>query len=253
MTEYNLMIWALLTGLLSALATGLGALVALFMRGESPRMRAFTNAFAAGMMISASVYALVHEALELVESAQLGMLLVVGGMLLGAGFFSVLSDRLEHKEPGESNMLTLDRASLLVFLALFIHSIPEGVAIGVGFATGDVTFGLMMTGVIAAHNVPEGIAMTLPMRARGEPIWRCALVAVLTSLPQPLLAVPALIFFRDLQPMLPVGLGFASGAMLYLVVRELLPEALEASEPGTAAWGVTLGICAMLLLGVPLM
>ncbi|MEO1271246.1 MAG: ZIP family metal transporter, partial [Myxococcota bacterium] len=136
----------------------------------------------------------------------------------------------------------------MVFVAMFIHSIPEGVALGVGFATGHWMVGALMALVIAVHNVPEGLAIALPIRAEGGSLWRCIGLAVLSSLPQPIVAVPALLGFAYVQSLLPVGLGFAAGAMLYLSFVELVPEALKESDPQTAAWGLMTGLAMMLLM-----
>ncbi len=254
MPNLSIMQWTLITGILSALATGLGAGVALFVRKNSHTANAFANAYAAGMMLSASIFSLIHEALSI--HSPHAMLQIIGGILLGALFLHAMKHVLhldhEHDDAptlqNPSSLLKLNPRSLLLFTALFIHSMPEGVAIGVGFATQNVDFGLLMALMIAIHNIPEGIAMSLPMRAQGASTVQAAVVATLTSLPQPLLAVPALLLFDVLSPLLPLGLGFASGAMLFIVFEELLPEAMEAREPGSSSisWGILFGVITML-------
>ena len=129
---------------------------------------------------------------------------------------------------------------------MFVHSIPEGIAIGVGYATGELKFGLLLAVAIAFHNVPEGIAISLPLRAKGVSTLRCAGYAIFSSLPQPLAAVPAFLLVWIFQPLLPAGLGFAGGAMIFLVVAELIPESLTQCSREDAAWGVMVGLVVML-------
>jgi len=244
----ELVLWSLGTGIASALATGLGAIVALAITEK--RFAGFANAVAAGMMIAASVFALAQEGIALEASQVVGVISVVVGMLAGAGFLWFVSKRTEDLEEEAQQTLKMSRRSLLLFLALFVHSVPEGVAIGVGFATGDVSFGIAMALAIAIHNVPEGVAMSLPMRAEGASLAKCVTVSVLTSLPQPLLAVPAAVAFDLFKPGLPIGLGFAAGAMMYIVIDELLPEALSETDHSSVAWGVMLGLCGMLIVSI---
>jgi zinc transporter ZupT len=246
----ELLLWTLVTGTLSALATGLGALAILFIRSDSDVWRGFANAFAAGMMLSASVFSLAQEGIEMSEEVDLAALQVIGGLLLGTLFFWGLAERIETADETKFSQLGLDTRSLLLFLGLFVHSMPEGIAIGVGFATGDLNFGLVMAIAISIHNIPEGIAMSLPMHAEGASLSKCAGFSVLTSVPQPLLAVPAAYGFYLFEPILPLGLGFAGGAMIYIVVLDLIPSALELGSRAVAAWGVMLGLSAMLLISV---
>lgn len=140
------------------------------------------------------------------------------------------------------------RQAVLVVATMFIHSIPEGVAIGVGFATEELRFGVLLALAIAVHNIPEGIAVTLPLRAKGISLWACAGYAILTSVPQPLAAVPSFLLVSVFKLLLPAGLGFAGGAMIYLVAAELVPDGLARCSREETAWGVMVGLVVMLLL-----
>jgi zinc transporter, ZIP family len=131
---------------------------------------------------------------------------------------------------------------------MFIHSIPEGVAIGVGYATGELRFGTLLAVAIAIHNIPEGMAVTLPLRSKGVGLWTCAWYAFLTSAPQPLTAVPSFLLVWIFKPLLAAGLGFAGGAMIFLVVAELIPDALERCSKNETAWSVMAGLLVMLLI-----
>ena len=248
--QASLILWTLSTGVFSALATGLGAIPVHFLQGNSKLVRSFASAFAAGMMISASVFSLAQEGIELKSKYPAAPYIVILGLLLGAGFFW-LTERLVAGHDLHQHVLTkglFSRKSLLIFIGMFIHSIPEGIAIGVGFATGNFQFGMIMALAISVHNIPEGIAVSLPLKAEGVSTPKCAIISILTSIPQPIMAVPAALLTWVFQPLLPVGLGFAGGAMIYLVISELIPDALNDGGHALTAWGVMLGLCTMLLL-----
>jgi len=248
MSQADLIYWTLLTGILSALATGLGALPLHFVTATS-RWRAMASAVAAGMMISASVFSLVQEGIALKTKFPAAPYIVMLGLLLGAAFFRFTEKNFSgyeiHKHlsaPG------ITRRGLLIFTAMFIHSIPEGIAIGVAFATGDFNFGIIIAIAIAVHNIPEGIAVSLPLKADGVSTKNCAIASILTSIPQPIMAVPSALLAWFFEPLLPVGLGFAGGAMIYLTMSELIPEAIEEGGKSLTAWGVMVGLTGMLLI-----
>ena len=228
--------------LFTALATGLGALPVLFLRDTEPRWRGIAAATASGMMLSASVFALADEALSRGAAIE-----VVAGMLAGALFFSWTAKFIDEKGWTLQGLNQKNsRQTLLLLLTLFVHSIPEGAAIGVGYATGEIKFGWLLAVAIAVHNIPEGTAVSLPLRANGASVARCIGYSILTSMPQPIVAVPAFLLVSVFQPLLPASLGFAGGAMIFLVISELLPESFATSSATEAAWGVTVGLVGML-------
>ena len=245
------MVWHVFwVALLTDLATGVGALPFAFVRSLSRRWQGMMTATAAGMMLSASVFTLTGEALE-----NGGVWPVLAGLLAGAAFFWWTARLVSGAEWRIGTLSAAEsRQGVLVILAMFIHSIPEGIAIGVGYATGELRFGVLLAAAIAVHNVPEGMAVAMPLRARGVSVAKCAGYAILTSVPQPLAAVPAFLLVSIFQPLLPFGLGFAGGAMIFLVAFELLPESLECCSREQAAWSLMLGLVLMLsitgMLGV---
>jgi zinc transporter, ZIP family len=248
MNQSSLIFWTALTGIISALATGLGAIPVHYVQNNTKVVRSFASAIAAGMMISASVFSLVQEGIALQDKFPVAPYIVMIGLLLGAAFFRYTEQKFST--PLIQNYLKngLTKRGLLIFTAMFIHSIPEGIAIGVAFATGNFHFGLVMAIAISVHNIPEGIAISLPLKAEGVSTKNCALVSILTSVPQPVMAVPSALLAWFFEPLLPIGLGFAGGAMIYLVVSELIPDALEDGGKSLTAWGVMVGLTGMLLI-----
>jgi ZIP family zinc transporter len=226
------------------LATGLGVLPFAVFRRMSESWQGMMTAAAAGMMLSASVFTLTGEALQAGSLWQ-----VLLGLLAGAAFFAWTA-RLVAGNTWRLGTLSAaeSRQGILLLIAMFIHSIPEGIAIGVGYATGELQFGLLLATAIAVHNIPEGTAVAVPLRARGVSLLACAGYAILTSVPQPIAAVPAFLLVSVFKPLLPLGLGFAGGAMIFLVAFELLPESLEQCTRSQAAWSLMIGLTAMLWL-----
>ncbi|MEJ2504020.1 MAG: ZIP family metal transporter [Gemmatimonadota bacterium] len=225
--------------LITALATGLGALPFLFVRTLSGRAVAYSNAIAAGLMLGAS-FGLVSEGTEY------GRLETVAGAVLGVVFILLahraLGDRDEQDLVFEAARGEGARKMLLMMIVMTVHSFSEGVAVGVSFG-GGMTLATVITVAIAIHNGPEGVAITAVLRPQGVSLARCAGWSIFSSLPQPLMAVPAFLFVETVAPALPYGLGFAAGAMVFMVLVELLPEAYgQGYRPGVATLASLSGI-----------
>jgi zinc transporter, ZIP family len=232
-----------LYALVTALATGLGAIPFLFVREVSDRVVAYSNAIAAGLMLGAS-FGLVSE------GTVHGRLETLGGALLGVGFILV-TQRLLGGYDEEELVFGAARGEsarriLLMMVVMTVHSFSEGVAVGVSFG-GGVTLATLITVAIAVHNVPEGVAISAVMRPRGVSVARCAGWSVVSSLPQPLMAVPAFLFVEAFRPALPWGLGFAAGAMVFMVLVELLPQAFHEGGRAQVATLTTLTVIGMVL------
>jgi ZIP family zinc transporter len=169
------------------------------------------------MMISAAVFSLAQEGISLRTQNPWAPYEVIVGLLLGSLFFWWTTRVIEHYHLEDHNLAQgISKKGILVFIAMFIHSIPEGIAIGVGFATGNFHFGMIMAIAIGVHNIPEGIAVSLPLKKDGASTVKCAWASILTSLPQPILAAPAALLGWFFTPFLGLGLGFAGGSMIYL-------------------------------------
>ena len=208
---------------LTAVATALGALPFLFVRQISARTIAYANAIASGLMLGAC-YSLVAE------GAALGNLQTGGGAVLGVGFILVTQRYLRDHDVQFGNIRGVDaRRMALIVIVMTVHSVAEGVAIGASFA-GDVTLAVLITGAIAVHNIPEGLAISAVLRPRGASVLSCAWWSFFSSIPQPIVAVPAFLFVEAFRPALPYGMGFAAGAMVFMVLVELLPDAYGEGE-----------------------
>lgn len=229
-----------LYALVTALATGLGALPFLFARHPSRRWLGVSNAIAAGLMLAAS-FGLFRE------GAAYGLGQVAIGALLGVAFIVLtgryLLDNHDHEIGGLTGADA--RKALLIVGVMTVHSITEGIGVGVSFG-GGMALGVFITIAIAVHNIPEGLAISLVLVPRGEPVTKAAAWSVFSSLPQPLLAVPAFLFVETFRPVLPYGLGFAGGAMVWMVWAELLPDALDDASRRVVAITVVVAIAAML-------
>lgn len=232
-----------LFALVTALATGLGALPFLFVRTLSERFVAYANAGASGLMLGAS-FGLVSEGTLYGRGATLG------GVLLGVVFI-LLTQRVLGEHSEEELVFATGRGAgarrmLLMMVVMTVHSFSEGVAVGVSFG-GGLTLATLITVAIAVHNIPEGVAITAVMRPQGVSVLRCAGWSIVSSLPQPLMAVPAFLFVEAFRPALPWGLGFAAGAMILMVLVELLPEAFDQGRRPAVATVATLSLVAMVL------
>ena len=249
-------------GLVTAVATGLGAIPFFFFDEISDRWNIILWGLSSGIMVSASLFGLIGEGL-----AAGGPTEIAAGMAVGVALVVVAHEILVDVEIHPRQYEEADFTKLLLILGILtVHSFPEGVAVGVSFADlglegGLQLFGLtvpvlavFMTVAISIHNIPEGTAISIPLRSMGVSEPRMVWWAIFSSLPQPIGAVMAFAFVRVARDFLPYGFGFAAGAMIYLVLTEFIPEALELGDdipsggkPELAA-GIAIGVAVMLPL-----
>ncbi len=227
-------------GLITALATGLGALPFRFLGAVSEKTVAYTSAAASGLMLGAS-FGLIFE------GSEHGTVQTIVGGGFGVVFILAGERLLKGREVSFGDLRAESAKKILLILAVMtLHSFSEGVAVGVAFGGGE-KLATLITVAIAVHNVPEGLAITAVMYPKGTRLWACAGWSVFSSLPQPLMAVPAFLFVESIRPLLPYGLGFAAGAMVLMVFLELLPEAYENASKASVALWVSWTLGAMIL------
>jgi ZIP family zinc transporter len=264
MVEFAALVFVFVAGLITALATGIGALPFFFFDDLGDRWNVILWGLASGIMVSASVFGLVLEGLAEADGQLLGIGLgLVAGVALVVVAHAVIHDReVNPRQYEEADF----RKLVLILGVLTVHSFPEGVAVGVSFAElglegGLSVFGfvvpvlaIFMTVAISIHNIPEGVAISIPLQSMGVPSWRMVWWAVFSSLPQPIGAVIAFYFVRVAREFLPFGFGFAAGAMVYLVASEFIPEALEIGKalPGGGKPELIAGLLVGFAVMVPL-
>jgi zinc transporter, ZIP family len=205
----------------TAVATGLGALPFVFVHHPQRTWLGIANALASGFMIGASL-GLIYEG----QRYGVGRT-ALGALAGGAVVATAIALLGRHREHHVGDLRGADAfQALLIVAVMTVHSFTEGVGVGVAFGGGE-TLGVLIAIAIAVHNIPEGLAISLVLVPRGASVASAAGWSIFSSLPQPLMAVPAFLFVETFAPLLPVGLGFAAGAMLWLVATELVPEALR--------------------------
>jgi zinc transporter ZupT len=229
-----------LAALVTAIATGLGALPFLFTRTMSRWWLGISNAAAAGLMLAASFSLIVEAAAYSTPRCIVGILL---GMAFIVGCRKLIDDR---KELQVGALRGADaRKAILIVGIMTLHSVAEGIGVGVSFGGGEA-LGTFITAAIAVHNIPEGLAISLVLVPRGATVWQAAGWSIVSSLPQPVMALPAFGFVTLFEPFLPIGFGLAAGAMIWMTMAELLPDALRDAASNTVAITATLALAAML-------
>ena len=228
--------------LATALATGLGVLPLAVFKTRSQRWVAVSNAVAAGFMVGASV-GLVYEGSS-ISGARTAFGAVLGALFVW-GSRTLIGEHEAHI--GELRGANA-RKALLIIGVMTVHSFTEGVGVGVSFA-GDESLGILIALAIALHNVPEGLAIALVLIPAGSSTRSAAAWGIFSSLPQPIMAVPAFLGVEMVHTLLPMGLGFAAGAMTWLSVVYIVPEAREGASGRVVAGAVAGGAVTMLALG----
>lgn len=230
----------------TAVATGLGAIPVFLLGRRAAALTSPLLGFAAGAMTVAAFTGLLIPAAEEGSAVEIAAGFAAGIAFVGIARRLLPPERgfLGHRGPDAS-------ASALVFLVLFVHSLPEGLAVGTAFASDRAGLSLFVILAIAIQNVPEGTSIALPMHEAGFGPWRQFWVAVATSVPQPIGAVIAWLAVEAVSGLLPISFGFAAGAMLTIVAIEMAPRAL-AGHPGSALLGAVVGGAVMGALSLAL-
>lgn len=238
--------------LAGGVGTGLGAVPVLFVRRVAPRAEAALAGFSAGVMLAAAFVALLLPALELVQQSDDGAFAswpVMGGTALGALALDLLHRSAPHEHFGKGHEGAANRRLARVWLfaiALALHNVPEGLAVGVGVASGDTEVSLPVTLGIGVQNVPEGLIVAVAFLAAGYRKSHALLVTLATGLVEPLGAIVGFGFVQVVTAAMPGALAFAAGAMVYVVSHEIIPESHREGRSAVATFGVVLGVLVML-------
>jgi zinc transporter, ZIP family len=237
---------------LAGLATGLGALPAVFFKTISDKLFNSLLGAAAGVMLAATAFSLLVPGMEYGNEMWPGngYVIVSIGMLIGALFLHYADKQMPHIhfEPElEENLDSLKKIWLFI-VAITIHNFPEGMSVGVSFGAGDYNNGTILAIAIALQNIPEGLAVALPLIGLGYNKWKAVGIATLTGLVEPiggLLGVTAVTVFT---PLLPIAMGFAAGAMLFVISEEIIPETHSNGRSRYATFSLMIGFIVMMSL-----
>lgn len=244
------------------LGTMLGSAFVFLMKGEmSLRLQKTLLGFASGVMVAASVWSLLIPAMDMeANKGTLSVLPAAVGFLLGIGFLFLIDELTPHLHIGtdkpEGMTSRLSKTAMLA-LAVTIHNLPEGMAVGVVFAGAEngmanisIASAVAVSLGIAIQNIPEGAIISMPMRAAGNSRWKSFLIGSLSGAVEPVGAVAVLLLASLLMPVLPYMLAFAAGAMFYVVVEELIPEASNGQHSNLSTIGFAIGFVLMMVLDV---
>ena len=251
--------YALLGGTAGFVATVLGACLALFLKEVSARRQDSMLGFAAGMMLAASAFSLILPGVEAGREIFGNGLAAAATVVLGLGLGALLMLGLDHFTPHEHEISgahgpSFERISRvwLFVLAITLHNIPEGMAIGVGFAAGDVSVGLPLAMAISIQDIPEGLAVALALRTIGLSTAKAVLVAAASGLMEPLGAMLGIGMSSAFAIAYPVSMGLAAGAMIFVVSHEVIPETHRNGHQTPATVGLMVGFAVMMFLDTAL-
>ncbi len=248
----TLFIYGVIASLLAGLGTAAGALPVLFVRAVSRKTVCVMLGGSAGVMLAATSFSLIIPG---IENGDLlwpgyGVFVVMAGILCGGFLLDLIDKRMPHEHfiKGPEGPSSRWKRIWLFVIAITIHNFPEGMAVGVGFGTGDVGAGISLAIGIGLQNIPEGLAVALPLIGLGYSRWKALGIAAATGMVEPvggLLGAGAVTLFH---PVLPFALAFAAGAMLFVISEEIIPETHSEGKSRPATYGLLTGFIIMMAL-----
>ena len=263
--DYNPIVLALAATLFTWGVTALGASMVFFFKTINKKILNSMLGFAAGVMIAASFWSLLNPAIQLAEASGVTPWVpALVGFLTGGGFLYAMDKLLPHlhmrlsRDKAEGIKTNWQR-SVLLMMAITIHNIPEGLAVGVAFGAlasnpdaGALAGAVALAIGIGLQNFPEGAAVSIPLRREGFSRWRAFNYGQLSGIVEPMAGVLGAYLVLTITPILPYALSFAAGAMIFVVVEELIPESQTGNETDLSTIGAMLGFATMMMLDVAL-
>lgn len=243
----------LLTALGVGGATVIGALIGFIFKNISHKFSDIVLSFAAGVMLAAAMLGLIIPSLE--YGGKYGILITVAGIFVGAVCLNLIDKLVPHLhkivgvEPESHHNANLNKVLLFV-LAIAIHNLPEGIAAGVGFGSGDTTQALIIAGGIALQNIPEGMVIIAPMLAAGISPRKTFIFAMITGFVEVIGTLIGYFAVSISTAILPFALAFAGGTMLYVISDEMIPETHAHGSERGATYALLIGFCVMLVTDV---
>ncbi|WP_232698916.1 ZIP family metal transporter [Brevibacillus daliensis] len=229
---------------ISALATGIGAIPILFFRQVTHRWRDILLAYTAGIMTSASMFNLIPEAL-----AASNLLIITIGILLGSLTLLILERFVPHTDLEHSNnTFQIEGKAFLVIAAITLHNLPEGLSVGVSYASGNDSLGTLIAFSIGLQNAPEGFLVALFLVNQNINKWKALGIATLTGAVEIVTALIGFYLSSIIGGLVPYGLSFAAGAMMFIVYKELIPESHGDGNQRVATMSFILGLLTMIYL-----
>jgi zinc transporter, ZIP family len=238
--------------ILAGLATGAGALPALFFKNISRNLFNSMLGAAAGVMLAATAFSLLVPGMAYgnVIWPGKGIYVVSLGMLVGAAFLHYADRQLPHvhfDSISDVHLTSLKKVWLFI-IAITIHNFPEGMSVGVSFGSGEMKNGIVLAIAIALQNIPEGLAVALPLVGLGYNKWKAVGIATLTGLVEPVGGLLGITMVTVFQPILPIAMGFAAGAMLFVISEEIIPETHSEGRSRYATFALMIGFIIMMVL-----
>ena len=245
----------ILTAIGVGFATIFGSFIGFALKKIPHKFNDIVLSFAAGIMLAAAIFGLIIPAIESTEGLS-GLLIVVAGIIAGAIFLSMMDRVVPHlhnitgvDKEAHADTLQLNRVILFV-LAIAIHNLPEGIAAGVSFGTGNIADAMTVSSGIALQNIPEGMVIIAPMLNAGVPKLRAFIIALSTGLVEVVGTMLGFFVVSISVAILPFALSFAGGTMLYVISDEMIPETHSHGFEKGATFSLLIGFCVMLAMSV---
>lgn len=245
-----------IASILAGLATGIGSLPILFTRNITHKVLDSMLGFAAGVMLAATCFSLIVPSLEMGGGTLSAALITAGGIIAGGFVLDMIDKHAPHehllfRNNKEGMASSLSKVWLFI-IAITIHNFPEGMAVGVGFGSGDTAAGLSVALGIGLQNIPEGLAVALALLRENYRPQKAFLVALLTGLVEPIGGIIGAGLVVVAEPLLPFILAFAAGAMLFVISDEIIPETHEHGFERSATYSLMFGFVIMMIMDVTL-
>lgn len=230
--------------IISALATGVGAIPILFLNNVSSRLKSLLLGYASGIMMAATTFSLIPESLK---SSNLWVLSF--GMLLGTFILNVINSRTNNLDTDDFRFLSgIDRKTFVIVTAITLHNLPEGLSVGVSYGTGQDNLGGIIAFAIGLQNAPEGFLVGLYLIQQKISKGKALLIATVTGAVEIITAAIGYFLASEVNGLVPYGLSFAAGAMLFVIYKELIPESQEDNHVKFPTYSFVLGLISMLYL-----
>jgi len=231
---------------ISAMATGLGALPVLFLNNVSSKLKSLLLGYASGIMMAATTFSLIPESLKVSNIWVLSI-----GMLLGTFVLNFINSKTEDLDTSDFRFLSgVDRKTLVIVTAITLHNLPEGLSVGVSYGVGEENLGGIIAFAIGLQNAPEGFLVGLYLLHQKMSRVKSLMIATFTGAVEIVTAAIGYFLASEVEGLVPYGLSFAAGAMLFVIYKELIPESQEDHQVKFPTYSFILGLISMLYLTI---